>query len=762
MTRRRGARGLLLLSLLVLLGLAGAAAAALGIAAAWYWHDLPPLTKVTDYRPRQHLQVLAADGSEIAAFGSERRIFVPLSQMPPQLVDAVLAIEDTQFRDHFGISLRGLLRATLANLTGGMPQGASTLTQQVARTFFLSTRRTPERKIKEALLALQIERQLSKDQILELYLNQIYLGQRAYGFGAAAMTYFGKPVAALTLAESAMLAGLPQNPIWANPVVNAERARRRQQLVLGRMKAIGRIDAAQHERALAEPLVLRDARTPTLHAEHVAEMARLAVVQRFGADAYTEGLRVHTTLQPADQRAAHAALRRALVARERSLPWRGPEDHDELPATLAGAELERAAAQALKDRRDDDELRVAIVLEASPQELRVQLAGGEALRITGNGLRQARPGLAPRAPAALALRRGSIVRVVADGNGWAVTQWPEAEGAFVALDPASGRVRALVGGFDFREAAFNHVTQAWRQPGSALKPFVYAAAFEQGLRPETVVDDAPLAPQEGGDAGWAPKNADGRFDGPITLREAMQRSRNLVSIRVLRHVGVAAAKAALARFGFDPARHPDNATLALGSGSVTPLQLAAAYAALANGGRRVTPLLIERVVDSRGRVLFEATPTAPEPALDPARAFLVASLLADVTQQGTAARAGAQLRRSDIAGKTGTTNEAVDAWFAGWHEQVAAVAWIGYDEPRSLGDQASGGGLALPVWIDYMAQVLPLLPPRPLQPPEGVTRGERDWRLADDRDEALVLRIAAPVPDAPGATAEPAASAASR
>ena len=724
----RRARGLIVGTLLFVLALALLLAAlGLGAAAAWYWRDLPPLTKVTDYKPRQHLQVLTADGIEIAAFGSERRIFVPIAQIPLQLQDAVLAIEDTQFRQHVGISLRGLARALWANLTGGMPQGASTITQQVARTFFLSTRRTPERKIKEALLSLQIERELGKDQILELYLNQIYLGQRAYGFGAASQVYFGKPLAALTLAENAMLAGLPQNPIWANPVVNPERARRRQLLVLNRMKDIGRISAAEHQQAVAQKLVLRDARGTGLHAEHVAEMARLAVVQRFGEQAYTQGLRVVTSLRTADQLAAHAALRRAVSLHERKQAWRGPEDHEELP--VDSATLERAAAQALKDHRDDDDLRVAIVLDASPKEVRAQLASGETVRVSGAGLRQAAAGLQPKAAAGLALRRGSVIRLLGeigrDGVAWSIVQWPEADGAFVALDPATGRVRALVGGFDFNARPFNHVTQGWRQPGSSFKPFLYSAAFEHGVSPDTVVDDLALTREEGATDDWNPKNSDGQFDGPITVREAMVRSKNLVSLRLLRQIGLPATKAWIERFGFDPARHPDNLTLALGSGSVTPLQMASAYGMFANGGWPVTPVLIERIIDARGQVLFEAPPPAPlsedRRVLPASNVYLTRSLLADVTARGTAARAQASLQRPDLYGKTGTTNDAVDAWFAGFHPSVVAVGWIGHDDPRSLGERESGGGLVLPAWIDFMAKALKGVPVVPLHaPPEQV------------------------------------------
>ena len=773
------ARGLVVTTLLLLGGALALGAVGLLLATLWWAADLPPLTEVTDYRPRQHLQVLTADGEEIAAFGSERRVFVPIAQMPPVLKDAVLAIEDTQFYDHAGISPRGLARALVANLTGGMPQGASTITQQVARTFFLSTRRTPERKIREALLALRIERELSKDEILELYMNQIYLGQRAYGFGAAAQAYFGKPLAAVTLAEAAMLAGLPQNPSYANPVVNAERARRRQLLVLGRMRDIGRITPAQFDAAVAEPLVLREARIPDLHAEHVAEMARQAVVARVGDQAaYTQGLRVVTSIRAGEQRAAHAALRRALIAHERRQPWRGPEDQESLPAGLSGAALERAAAQALKDHRDDDDLQVAIVLDADARAVRVQLADGQVLRLSGAGLRQAQPGLQPGAAAGLAVRRGAIVRVWADagrdGPVWHLTQWPEAEGAFVALDPASGRVRALVGGFDFHRRAFNHATQAWRQPGSSFKPFLYAAAFAQGVMPETVVDDLPLTPEEGARNGWDPKNSDGRFDGPMTVREALVRSKNLVSLRLLRQVGLPAARVWIGRFGFDPARHPDNLTLALGAGSVTPLQLAAGYAVLANGGWRVDPVLIERIVDAQGRVLFEAAPAAAltedRRAVPAAPVFLVNTLLADVTARGTAARAGAQLGRSDLYGKTGTTNDAVDAWFAGFHPQRVAVSWIGHPEPRSLGEGESGGGLALPPWIDFMRTALRGVPVAGLAVPAGVERGETDWRLAAP-DVDRVLRIGAPgaampaeAADAASAppTAAAAASAASR
>ncbi len=749
------------------------AVATLLAAVAWTTPQLPPLDRVTAYQPRQPLQVFTADGVEIAQFGSERRQFVPIAQIPPLLQQALLAVEDTRFRTHGGIDPKGVLRALVAAATGGLRQGASTITQQVARTFFLSTRRTPERKLKEALLALQSERKLSKDQILELYMNQIYLGQRAYGFAAAADTYFGKPLAALSIAEAAMLAGLPQNPGYANPVTNLARATQRQRTVLQRMVATGVISEAQQAAARAEKLNIRSALQVPLHAEHVAEMARRLVVERFGPEVYSQGIKVTTSLLATEQQAAWAAVRRSVLAYDARQPWRGPEDHADLPAessTAAGqAEIERAAAQALKDQLDDEQLRVAIVLAASPRELRLQLATGEALRITGDGLRVALPGLSPKAAKDLLIQRGDILRVwqprasagpagagnaVNTNTAWAVTQWPEVQAAFVALDASTGRVRALVGGFDFVRQPFNHVTQAWRQPGSSFKPFLYSAALENGVMPATVINDAPLETSDG----WAPQNSDGQFDGPMTLRQALARSKNLVSIRVLRQIGIPPALAWVSRFGFEQDKQPANLTLALGAGSTSPLQLAQAYAVLANGGWRVAPVVIERITDAQGKVLFEAPAAAP---LDEARravparnVFVTNSLLNDVTRVGTAARAQQQLQRADVYGKTGTTNDAVDAWFAGFQAGavggaggaasagLVAVAWMGFDQPQSLGARESGGGLALPIWIDYMAQALKRVPVGvPPAPPDGMLHSAGDWVYSEWAEGGAVSSI---------------------
>ncbi len=726
------------------LGLVGSLLVA--VAAAWYYPNLPDLDKVTRYQPQQAMQVFTSDGVEIAQFGAERRVFMPIAQIPRQLQDAVLAIEDARFREHSGIDPIGVLRAVVANLTGGRRQGASTITQQVARNFFLSNRKTAERKLKEAMLALKIEQSLTKDQILELYLNQIYLGHRAYGFGAAAQVYFGKPLAQLSLAEMAMLAGLPQNPAYANPITNLERATRRQQLVLGRMRSVGAITEAQFAQATGEKLAIRSPLQVPVHAEYVAEMARLAVFERYGQQAYSQGIQVTTSLISTDQQAAYAALRKGVLAFDRKQPYRGPEEWEELPSDPA--EEDAAAALALKDYSDDEDLRVAIVLLASPQAVVARLATGETLQISGEGLRWAQAALSPKATAPLAIKRGAILRVqhLEGKTGWAISQWPEVQSALVALTPTTGRVRALVGGFDFSTQQFNHVTQGWRQPGSSFKPFLYSAAIDQGVMPSTVVNDGPLnLPGVDGGPGWNPQNDDGQFLGAIPLRTALAKSRNLVSVRLVQMLGVQPAREWAARFGFDIAKQPANLTLALGAGSTTPLQLASAYGVLANGGHVLPPVVIERITDAQGKVLFEAPPPPVladlEPAVPERNLFITNSLLQTVTSSGTAAKAQATLKRPDLYGKTGTTNDSVDAWFAGFQPSVVAVVWTGFDTPRSLGRE-SGGSVSLPIWIDYMGRALKNLPPAPFAPPASVMRDALDdWTYTDPPANGELIRL---------------------
>jgi penicillin-binding protein 1A len=703
---------------------------------------LPSIDPIVDYSPKQPLRVLTADGVEIAQFGTERRQYLPLAQTPKLLRDTVLAVEDVRFHEHSGVDIKGIARAVMAMMSGGERQGASTITQQLVRTMLLTRERTAERKLKEMVLALRVEQALSKDRILEIYLNEIYLGQRAYGFAAAAQAYFGKPLDQLSIAETAMLAGLPQNPNFANPVADFERAQARQRVVLDRMRDTGVIDARQHAAARAEALRIRPPGQRLVIAPHVAEMARQAVVQRFGEAAYTGGYQVLTSLYAADQQAAHAAVRRGVLAYDRRNAWRGPEGSETLSAGDGDA-VERAAAQALKDYRDDDLLHAGIVLSASPQALRVQLASGERISVGGDGLGWVHAALQPAAKAPLRIERGAVLRLLHDGKSWAVSQWPEVEAALVAMNPGTGRVRALVGSFDFTRQPFNHVTQGWRQPGSSFKPLLYSAAIESGVMPGTVIDDLPFTAGNG----WSPVNSDGQFLGPITLGEALAKSRNIVSVRLLQVVGTTRVRQWTGRFGLDPARQPDDLTLALGTGSVTPMQMAQAYSTFANGGHRLSPVLIERISDAQGKVVFEAPPAprlGDETRTIPARnAYLTASLLNEVTRSGTAASAQAKLRRADLYGKTGTTNDVLDAWFAGFQPTLTAVVWMGHSEPRSLGDRETGARMALPIWIDYMGSALRGVPAAPLKAPAGLSTSRGYSVYAELANGGWIERISA-------------------
>jgi penicillin-binding protein 1A len=707
--------------------------------------DLPSIDRIVKYTPKLPLQIYTSDGVEIAQFGTERRIYVPLSKTPKLLQDAVLSVEDARFREHSGIDPKGMARAVVAALTGGRKQGASTITQQLVRTMLLTREFTVERKAKEIMLAFKVEDALSKDRILEIYLNEIFLGQRAYGFAAAAKTYFGKSMDELTVGEAAMLAGLPQNPYYANPVANMERALKRQRVVLERMKATGAITEAQWKAARAETIKLRTPGEQDLHAPHVAEMARRIVVERYGTEAYSSGIRVITSLTADDQRAAYDAVQKGVLDFDRRGAWRGPEGLETLP-DKQDAELASLAAEALKDHPDDDTLRVAIVLKASPKEVVAQLANGDRVTLTGAGLRWAQAGLRSKVKQELKLQRGSVIRVAQTGKTgsaqeWSIAQWPEAEAALVSMDPRTGRVRALVGGFDHSRQPFNHVTQAWRQPGSSFKPLLYSAALEERVMPGTLVDDLPYTAANG----WSPSNSHAGGESPISVRQALATSSNLVSVRVLDHVGVARAKEWTTRFGIDAARQPSNLTLALGTGSVTPLQMVRAYATFANGGWRVAPVVVEKIIDAQGKVLFEERPpealTEDNRAIPARNAYVMSSMLNDVTRFGTGARAQALLKRRDVYGKTGTTDNAFDAWFTGYHPTLATVVWMGYDTPRSLGGRESGSRAALPIWIDYMGAALKKVPDTPLgNPPPGLIR-EDDWLYAEWKNGGAVATI---------------------
>jgi len=709
--------------------------------------DVPDISAVTDYRPKIPLRVYSADKVLIGEFGAERRDFVQIAKVPALMKTAVLAIEDTRFYEHGGIDWIRALGAAKANITDFGSQGASTITMQVARNFFLSRDKTLPRKLTEIALAYKIEKALTKDQIFEVYLNQIYLGQRSYGFSSAARTYFGKSLNDLTLAETAMLAGLPQNPSSSNPITNPAAAKKRQQTVLRRMFELKAITEPQYRRALAEPLTLRRGGAGYGgRAAWVAEIARQAVHTRFGAAAYERGITVTTTVIAAEQEAAWDAVRRNVVAYDRRHGYRGPEARILLPA--AGDARDDAVAAALQKRPTVDGFVPAVVVSASAKRVRAATTSGETIEITGAGLRFAAGALAPAAKAGVKLSPGAVIRLSRTQGDWTITQLPEVAAAFVAIDAGTGAYRALVGGFDFGLNKFNHVTQAWRQPGSSIKPFVYSAGLERGFFPGTPILDAPL--DLGGDngaAGWSPRNDDNTFEGLVTVRHALTHSRNVPTVRMLQAIGVDDTRAHLAQFGFDAARHPRNLTMGLGTGAVTPLQMAGAYTVLANGGYRVEPWLIARIQDGDGKVVYEHARKEPVRVLDARNAFITDSMLRDVARVGTAAAASRQLGRSDLAGKTGTTSNAIDGWFAGYSGPVVAVAWMGYDEPRSLGGREFGATLALPIWVDYMRVALAKAPERAPLVPDGVVNVAGDWVYAEYADQQQQLETPPPPVD---------------
>ncbi|WP_456318977.1 penicillin-binding protein 1A [Burkholderia contaminans] len=698
----------------------------LGYALVVAWPNMPSLDALTDYRPKVPLRIYTSDHVLIGEFGEERRDVVHFKDVPDSLKKAILAIEDARFHDHGGVDLTGIVRAGFVALTNGhASQGASTITMQVARNFFLSSEKTYTRKIYEMLLAYRIERALTKDQILEVYMNQIYLGQRAYGFASAARVYFGKDLKDITLAEAAMLAGLPKAPSAYNPVVNPKRAKVRQEYILQRMLELNFISREQYDEAVAQPLVVKGpGRDFSVHAEYVAEMVRQMMYAQYREETYTRGFNVVTTIDSADQQVAYTALRKGIMDYERRHGYRGPEGFIELPA--GADDREQAIDDALLEHPDNGELIAAVVTAASPRQITVAFIDGSNATIEGDNLRFASGALSANAQPNRHIRPGAIVRVVKNDTGkWSITQLPQVEGAFLSIVPQDGAIRSLVGGFDYNKNKFNHVTQAWRQPGSSFKPFIYSASLDKGLGPATVINDGPLyfSAAETGGQPWEPKNYGGGFEGPMSMRTALQRSRNLVSIRILNHIGTKYAQQYITRFGFDAERHPAYLPMALGAGQVTPLQMAGAYSVFANGGYRVNPYLIAEVTDPNGAIVVRAQPLVAEQnaprAIDPRNAYVMNSLLQSVAQRGTGARTNV-LKRTDLAGKTGTTNDSHDAWFAGYQHTLAAIAWIGYDNPRSLGDRETGGGLSLPVWIDYMGAALKGVPEFKPTVPDGV------------------------------------------
>ena len=696
----------------------------LGLAVMLAYPTLPSLDALVDYHPKMPLRIYSAEGMLLSEFGEERRVLVKISEVPEVMKNAILAAEDDRFYEHGGVDYMGVLRAAISNfISGGAKQGASTITMQVARNFFLSKEKTMTRKFNEVLLAFKIEHNLSKDEILQLYFNQIYLGQRAYGFATAAQIYFGKPLSQVTVAEAAMLAGLPKAPSSYNPVVNPKRAKLRQLYVLRRMHELHFIDDEQLHLAQQQPIsTKRGNQEFGTKSDYISEMVRQAVYEKYQEDTYTQGFKVYTTIRQQDQLAAHQAVRSGVLEYDRRHGYRGPEGFVDLKKGSGEEYLE----EALQDAADNDDLKPAVVLAASSRLVRAYSKGGEVAEVRGEGLRFAQHALGGKVALNQRIRAGSVIRLQKNEKGiWQISQLPQVEAAFVSGNPRDGAIYALIGGFDFNRNQFNRVTQAWRQPGSSLKPFIYSAALEKGFTPATLINDAPLmfdASQTGSEP-WEPKNYDGNFEGPMRMRQGLTKSKNLVSIRILQSIAPQYAQDYLTKFGFDAARHPPYLTMALGAGSATPLQLLTGYSVFANGGFRVTPYFIQRIEDSHGNVLFKAAPTvAGEDAdrvIDVRNAFTMVNMMQGVIKQGTAIRA-MQLGREDLAGKTGTTSDSMDAWFCGFQPTLVGIAWMGFDQPRSLGDKETGGGAALPIWMSYMEKMLKDVPQAVYTMPENM------------------------------------------
>lgn len=708
------------------------------LAVSIIYPSLPSLEALTNYRPKLSLKIYSAENVLIGEFGEERRAFVKIENVPSQMKNAVLAIEDRRFYQHGGIDTKGVIRAIRNNVMGISHEGASTITMQVAKNFFSQPggKRDIITKIKEALLAIKIEKTISKDQILELYLNQIYLGQRSYGFAAASQIYYGKQLKDLSLAESALLAGLPKAPSRYNPYLHEKRAMVRQNEVLRDMLRYGFIKQADFDEAIKAKLKFKSTKTvKNLSADYVAEIVRISMFNRFGEDIYQSGYKVYTTIKKTNQEAANAAVVQGIVDYELRHGFRGPEKTVAIPDQT---DLKEFALATLDEFEEFNRFVPALVTQVTKKSISVITKSGERLEISGAGLKLIEKHILSKLETKQAVKPGAIIRVIKLNGEWKVVQLPQVEASLIALNPETGAVNALIGGFDFHRSKFNHVTQAWRQPGSSFKPFVYSAAIEKGFTPASMVDDAPFslsAEEVGSKTGWDPHNFDGKYAGPMRLRTALTKSKNMVSIRVLDAIGPRYAQSYITKFGFSPKHHPAYLAMALGAGSTTSWHLAAGYAVFANSGYQVKPYLITKIVDSEGHVVESVNPAkhiSEYRVIDQRNAFLMTSMMQDVINVGTATRANV-LGRSDIAGKTGTTNNQMDVWFAGFNPKEVAVAWMGYDSPKSLGRDETGGKAALPIWIKYMEVALKGMPVYQYKIPQGVVK------LAIDPEDGTLL-----------------------
>jgi penicillin-binding protein 1A len=714
--------------------------------------DLPPTSKVRDIRLKEPLRVYTTDGQLMGEFGDERRITIPIEEAPDLLIKAILAAEDDRFFQHHGVDFSGVLRAVIANLKSlDSRQGASTITMQVARNYFLSREKTYSRKIKEVLLAFRLERELTKAEILELYLNKIFLGHRAYGFQAAASIYYNKRLSELSLAQLAMLAGLPKAPSRSNPVSDPGRALDRRNYVLRRMHGLELISDSQYAGARSAPVTAQRHKAKIqVYAPYVSEIVRKHMVERYGDLAYQSGFRVYTTIDPTYQDAANQALTTGLLAYEERHGYRGPQGYIDPDKITSRPEQAKVLAQF----DSPAPLRPVLVLRAGGDALDILRANGQSATITVDGWRWT-----GRTPSQF-LNPGDVIYVTGEGASLRLAQAPLIQGALVSLNPTDGAVLALVGGFNFKQSKFNRVTQALRQPGSNIKPFIYSAALENGFTAASLVSGAPVVVEDHMGGAWRPQNYSRKVFGPTRLRKALSLSLNLVSVRLVRAMGIELVRDYLAKFGFDRGRLPRGLALALGSATVTPLEIARGYTAFANGGYLIEPFFIARVENPSGDIVEYANrlmicPDCPTPngvthsagrrvvdprfarrVLSPENAFIMNSMMSEVIRSGTG-RAAQALGRNDLAGKTGTTNNYHDAWFTGYSPDIVTSVWIGFDSPRDLGSRESGARAALPVWLNYMRVALLARPQVTQRRPEKIItlRINRDSGLPTDAND---------------------------
>ncbi len=723
---------------------------------------LPGVATLKDVELQVPLKVYSRDGKLIAVYGEKRRQPLDIEDYPTQVIQAFLAAEDDRFFTHPGVDYQGLIRAAIdVALTGEKRQGGSTITMQLARNFFLGRERTYVRKLREIFLALRIEHELSKNEILELYLNKIYLGNRAYGVGAAADVYYGLSVDALNLAQVAMIAGLPKAPSAFNPIINADRAVLRRNYVLGRMRELRYIDEESYKHSLETPVTAsRHYPRVEIDAPYIGEMARAYMVETYGTEAYNKGHRVFTTIDSSLQQIAKPALINGLLAYDQRHGFRGPESRLELVYTDTNEIDFEKLDEALSNLQEIGGLIPAIVTKVDTQKIEIYLGAQQTSNLLLEKAKWAKPyvnenvmGKEPKDFTKI-FTQGDIIRVVeAEPGQWSLTQIPEVAGAFVAIDPQNGSILSLVGGYDYNYSKFNRVVQAKRQPGSSFKPFIYSAALDSGYTPASIINDAPVVFEDVAlEDTWRPQNYSGKFFGPTRLRDALTKSRNMVSIRLLIDIGRRHAMQHITKFGFDPEQLPYDLTLALGSGSVSPLELATGYAVFANGGYHIEPYFIERIEDIKGDVLYRSSPLmvceedcqalqqqmqkdsddlisddlnivteirSANRVLSKENAYQMVSMMQDVIQRGTGRKAR-ELGRRDIAGKTGTTNDQHDAWFSGFNGDIVATAWVGFDQHKPLGRREVGGVAALPIWIEFMRSALEGKPENSLRQPDGI------------------------------------------